>query len=68
MRTLSIDEKKGISGGASKYVYCPKCGYRKRNTLWERLVYSDRTLEGQLFSKHGLGRFKYHDSGEEAHR
>lgn len=67
MRTLSVEEKKDISGGASQYVYCPQCGYRKKNGWLERLFYSNRTIEGQLTARHGTGKYKYYRSGQEAH-
>ena len=50
MTTTAMREANG--GIASLYVYCPVCGYKKRNRLWEIFHYSNSTLRLRLSAEH----------------
>ncbi len=54
MKKMSVNATQQANGGASKYVYCPICGYRYKTSLWERLFRRDATIRGYLQSTHGL--------------
>jgi len=56
MRSISVETQRTIEGGASKYVYCPSCGYKYKTSLIERLFWSTAKVEGYLMARHGLGK------------
>ena len=52
MKQMTTTAMVESNGGASKYVYCPLCGYKKKNSLWERFRYSNKKLEAGLNARH----------------
>lgn len=67
MRNLTVDEMYSVTGGASKYVKCPYCSYRKKTNLIERLFYSNTRVKYLLGNKH-FSTFGGYISGTKAHR
>ena len=65
MKKLNAMEMRNVEGGASKYVYCPICGYKSKSILIERLFWSDSRRKMYLEAKH-IKRGKY-ISGQKAH-
>ena len=54
MKSVNVEMQRSIEGGASKYVYCPICGYRYKTSLIDRLFKSNSTVAGYLQGRHGL--------------
>ena len=53
MKKMNAMEMRTVEGGASKYVYCPICGYKYKTSLLERLFRSNTTVQGYLTANHG---------------
>ena len=54
MKKLNAMEMRNVEGGASKYVYCPVCGYKYKTNWFLRLFLSNSYFEGDLLKVHGL--------------
>lgn len=54
MKTVNVSEMRNVEGGASKYVYCPYCDYKYKTSLFQRLFWSNKKVEGWLYAEHGL--------------
>lgn len=67
MRNLTVNEMYNVTGGASKYVKCPYCGYSKKTNLFERLFYSNSRIKFLLGNKH-FSTLGGYIKGTKAHR
>lgn len=68
MKALTINETREIVGGASKYVYCPICGYKSKSSLIERLFWSNSRRKLYLQAVHGYARNGYgQNTSQSAH-
>ena len=54
MKKVNVSEMRNVEGGASKYVYCPCCGYKYKTPLIERLFWSNARVEMWLSADHGM--------------
>ncbi len=52
MKQMTTTAMREANGGASKYVYCPVCGYRKTNSLWVRMTQKDANIKKSLTQVH----------------
>lgn len=53
MNKVLEKELRTVVGGASKYVYCPICGYKYKTSILERIFRSNRVVQGYLTATHG---------------
>lgn len=54
MKKMTTAAMMQANGGASKYVYCPTCGYKYKTSWWERLIRSNSYIRAHLNGTHGL--------------
>lgn len=52
MKKLNVNEMRAIEGGASKYVTCPYCHYRRKTSVFERLFQSNTRIEYYMETRH----------------
>ena len=67
MTKLSEKEMRVVDGGASKYVKCPICGYKKKTSLFERLFQSNARVSYYMSARH-LSAFGGYKSSPSVHR
>lgn len=52
MKKINTTAMRSIDAGASKYVTCSICGYKRKTSLFERICQSNKRIQYYMSARH----------------